>query len=165
MALPNMNNKLTSLDCEYTNLKKQKIIDISNNNNKKKESSHRQWFLSDMFHKPEFFQIDKSPFALYSLFRSYEVRQNLSSEFMQRLKREFFDKGWIVSSLPIRRIREITKWSTRTIDTYIEKLVELRWIVIIKIDVGKEQKQNVYVLAKRNLISGKDEYLIDDFAL
>jgi len=160
-----MNNKLTSLDCEYTNLKKQKIIDISNNNNKKKESSHRQWFLSDMFHKPEFFQIDKSPFALYSLFRSYEVRQNLSSEFMQRLKREFFDKGWIVSSLPIRRIREITKWSTRTIDTYIEKLVELRWIVIIKIDVGKEQKQNVYVLAKRNLISGKDEYLIDDFAL
>lgn len=165
MVLSNMNNKLTSLDCEYTNLKKQKIIDISNNNNKKKESSHRQWFLSDMFHKPEFFQIDKSPFALYSLFRSYEVRQNLSSEFMQRLKREFFDKGWIVSSLPIRRIREITKWSTRTIDTYIEKLVELRWIVIIKIDVGKEQKQNVYVLAKRNLISGKDEYLIDDFAL
>jgi len=153
-------------------LQKQTIVDkfiIDDNelldNEKPYDSNHRQWYYSGMFHKPDIFKIDKSPLALYMLFRSYEIRRNVSSPFMMRLKKEYFDKGYIVSSLPFRLIEEKTQWSRAHIEKNIKALVKLKWIVVYKIDVGKSREQNVYALAKRNFISGKDEYFINDFLL
>lgn len=142
------------------------IIDeyIRENTSSKKvfENKHKTWFPTGVYHQKEFYEKVRHPYALYCLFRAYEVRGNLRTPFYKKIKHEYFDNGYIVSALSHKQIIEKTGWYKSMIITYTNKLVEWRWIRIDKVDVGRPQKQYIYILGHTSEI-GDDRYFMYEF--
>ena len=126
------------------------------------ENKHKIWFPSGLFHQKEFFDMADESFLLYCLFRSHEVRNGVRSKFYNRIKKDYFDKGHIVSVLSNRQISQKTGWYYGRIERYVKKLVEKRWVRIDKVEVGKPRKQNVYILGYTSPV-GDDVYFIYQF--
>lgn len=126
------------------------------------ENKHKTWFPTGIFHQKEFYEKVRHPYSLYCLFRGHEVRGNLRTSFYRQIKQDYFDKGYIVSALSHKQIISKTGWYKSMIVSYTHKLVEWRWVRIDKIDVGKPQKQYIYILGYINEI-GDDRYFMHEF--
>jgi len=126
------------------------------------ENKHKTWFPTGVFQQKEFYEKVRDPYALYCLFRAHEIRGNMRTELYKRIKQEYYDKGYIVSALSHKQIMAKTGWYKSMIVSYTEKLVDRRWLRIDKIDVGKPQKQYVYILGNLSEF-GDDRYFMYEF--
>jgi len=141
------------------------IIDKYINNNvsisKSIKNMFKVWLNSGLLDNEYFYQVDNSPLALYFLLRNNEIRGKMKSPLNKRLKREYFENGHIVCGLSYSQIEKKTGWYRSMISRRIDTLKDRRWIRIDRIDVGKKEKQNIYLLGRINLI-GDDSYFLDE---
>jgi hypothetical protein len=146
--------KAESILNEYS----QNNVSVNKPNNK---GGFKVWLSGGLLDNPTFYKYVNDPVALYLLFRNYEIRGRMRNPLYKRIKREYFDNGHIACALSFSKIEEKTGWYRSKISRYIKKLEEYRWVRIDRIDVGKKEKHNVYILGRINNL-GDDIYFIDE---
>lgn len=125
------------------------------------KNRHKVWLSNGLILNKLFFEYINDPIALYLLFRSREIRGTMKTPLYKRLHAEYYENGYIVCALSFSQIEKITGWFRSKITRYIKALVDRRWVRVDKIDVGKKEKQNIYLLGRLNNI-GDDIYFIDE---
>lgn len=125
------------------------------------KNSFKVWKASGLLDNPNYYAFVNHPIGLYELFRNNEIRGIMRTPLNKRIKYEYFDNGYIVCALSFSQIEKKTGWYRSKISRYIKKLVDQRWIRIDRIDVGKKEKQHIYLLGRVNN-SGDDIYYMDE---
>ena len=129
--------------------------------NTRKDDNIKVWFLKGLFNQKKFYENFSDPLALYMLLRSNVIRGNMKTPMLKKIKYEYYDIGYLVCALSYREIAAKTGWSNYKIETYIDKLRKARMIRIDKINIGKPQDKNVYILGTVN--EGGETYYVDEF--
>ncbi len=150
-----MNSDLISseliIDDYIANTSKQKV------NN----TGYKIWLAGGLLNNKNLYIEENSPLALYLLFRANEIRGKMRTPLYKRVRMEYYVNGYIVCALSYKQIVNKTGWYRSKISRYVETLVERRWVRIDKINVGKRNKQNIYILGRLTDI-GDDRYFIDE---
>lgn len=135
--------------------------DVSVNIPNTKADMFKVWLPSGLLNSKAYYKYANHPTGLYHLFRNNEIRGVMRTPLYIQLRKEYFEYGHVVCALSYSQIEEKTGWFRSKISRYVDKLVKWRWIRIDKIDVGKKEEQNVYLLGRLNGL-GNTVYYMDE---
>lgn len=103
-------------------------------------------------------------FVAYNRLAANIARYKWDDTKIYPLKKEFYEKGYLVCTFSIRKFAEILDVSKSTTERYIKTMEELRWIDVAKIKgKNKFNDQNVYILGEWTnvVVDGEEKYLED----
>ena len=106
---------------------------------------------------------------VYDILRRYVVRDPMKNIVSRYIYDNIFSKNQLASSVSYSHIETLTGMGRATISNCLKKLEENKYIRVLKIEVEKGNKQNIYMLGKRKPFVTdigkevfKDFWFIDD---
>jgi predicted transcriptional regulator len=142
--------------------------------NKEGEGMHDNWMLVNFewVDSPKYRNIMcsvKGIQLVYDILRRYVIRDPMKNVVSRYIYDNIFSKNKLASSVSYTHIEKLTGMGRATIANCLKKLEENGYLQLLKIEVEKGNKQNIYVLGRRKPFVTdigkevfKDFWFIDD---